>query len=69
MAQHCYFKQNAIQYVDYKDTDVLKRFLTPAGKIMAAKRTGVSRKNQRKLARAVKNARYMGLLPFIYAQK
>lgn len=69
MKKHCYFTQNNIEYIDYKHVDLLQRFLTPAGKIMSAKRSGISRKNQRQLARAVKNARYMGLLPYIDPQK
>ncbi|MEK7505955.1 MAG: 30S ribosomal protein S18, partial [Patescibacteria group bacterium] len=49
----------------YKDTELLKKFLTPHGRLMAGKRSGVSAKNQRKLATAVKRARFMGLLPFV----
>jgi small subunit ribosomal protein S18 len=63
----CYFKQNNIKHVDYKDTELLKKFISPAGKIMSAKQTGVCRKNQRALSRAIKNARYMGLLAYIKA--
>ena len=60
-----YFSVNNIKYIDYKDVETLKRFLNPNGKIMSHKRTGVTMKNQRQLARAVKNARFMGLLPFV----
>lgn len=60
-----YFSANNIKYIDYKNVDVLKRFLSPNGKIVGHKRTGVVSKNQRKLARAIKNARFLGLLPFI----
>lgn len=63
--KQCYFKQNGIKHIDYKDIGLLKKFITPSGKIMPAKRTGVSRKNQRKLALAIKRARYMALLPYI----
>ena len=65
--KQCYFKQNGIKFVDYKNIELLRKFLTPSGKIMAAKRSGVSRKSQRALSRAVKNARFMGLLPYIEA--
>lgn len=65
--KHCFFKQNNIKHIDYKDTEVLKRFVDPYGRIMSSKRTGVSAKNQRKLAEAIKRARFMGLLPFIQA--
>lgn len=60
-----YFSANNIKYIDYKDIEILKRFLNPNGKIMNHKRTGVTAKNQRKLAVAVKYARFLGLLPFV----
>ncbi len=60
-----YFSANNIKYIDYKDIEILKKFLNPNGKIMNHKRTGVTIKNQRKLASAVKNARFLGLLPFV----
>ncbi len=62
---NCYFKQNGIKYVDYKDVDLLKKFLNPHARIMGTKRTGVSAKYQRLLAEAVKRARYMALLPYV----
>ncbi|MCM2338844.1 MAG: 30S ribosomal protein S18 [Burkholderiales bacterium] len=60
-----YFSANNIKHIDYKDVDILKKFLNPNGKIMNHKRTGVTSKNQRSLALAVKNARFLGLLPFV----
>jgi len=60
-----YFSANNIKYIDYKDVDILKKFLNPSGKIMSHKRTGVTSKNQRALTQAVKNARFLGLLPFV----
>ncbi|MFA6585871.1 MAG: 30S ribosomal protein S18 [Candidatus Paceibacterota bacterium] len=60
-----YFSANNIKYIDYKDIDILKKFLNPNGKIMNHKRTGVTMKNQRALASAIKNARFLGLLPFV----
>jgi len=65
MTKQCYFSQNNIKHIDYKDTDILKKFLNPHGRMIARKRTGVSAKNQRKLAVAVKRARFMGLLPYV----
>ena len=50
--------------IDYKDTALLKRFLTPEGKIRPRRQTGVNARNQRKLARAVKRARHLALLPY-----
>ena len=60
-----YFSANNIKYIDYKDITILKKFLNPNGKIMSHKRTGVTSKNQRGLATAVKRARFLGLLPFV----
>lgn len=51
--------------IDYKDTELLKKFLNPHGKIMPRRRTGLSAANQRALAEAIKRARYMALLPYI----
>ncbi len=60
-----YFSANNIKYIDYKDIEILKRFLNPNGRIMSHKRTGVTSKNQRQLSNAIKYARFMGLLPFV----
>jgi len=49
--------------VDYKRPDVLRRFLTESGKILPRRITGTSAKNQRKLVREIKRARYLGMLP------
>jgi len=65
MAKQCYFSQNNIKHIDYKDVDILKKFLNPHARVMSRKKTGVSSLNQRKLATAVKRARFMGLLPFV----
>jgi small subunit ribosomal protein S18 len=60
-----YFSQNNIKYVDYKDIDILKKFISPSAKIVSRRKTGLSAKNQRLVAEAVKRARFMGLLPYI----
>jgi len=60
-----YFSANNIKYIDYKDVEILKKFLNPNGKIVSHKRSGVTAKNQRALANAVKHARFLGLLPFV----
>jgi small subunit ribosomal protein S18 len=60
-----YFSANNIKYIDYKDVEILKKFLNPNGKIMSHKKTGVTSKNQRALTNAVKRARFLGLLPFV----
>ena len=56
---------NHIDYIDYKDGDLLKRFISERGKILPRRVTGTSAKNQRKLTVAIKRARVMGLLPFV----
>lgn len=60
-----FFSANNIKHIDYKDIEILKKFLNPNGKIVPKKRTGVTAKNQRALATAVKRARFLGLLPFV----
>ena len=49
--------------IDYKDVELLQRFITPDGKITPRSVTGTSAKYQRQVATAIKNARFMGLLP------
>ena len=61
----CYFTKNKIEYIDYKDIELLKRFLSPTGKITPRRVTGTSAKYQRMLATAIKRARQMALLPYI----
>jgi len=51
--------------IDYKDVELLKKYITKFGKITPRYYTGVSLKNQKRLARAIKRARTMALLPFI----
>ncbi len=63
----CFFTANSIQYIDYKDVDLLKKFLTPYGQIQSRRRSGVAARYQRMLAEAIKRARVMGLLPFVTA--
>ncbi|UNS95895.1 30S ribosomal protein S18 [Streptomyces tubbatahanensis] len=53
-----------ITYIDYKDTDLLRKFLSDRGKIRSRRVTRVSRQQQRLLATAIKNAREMALLPY-----
>ena len=61
----CYFTKNKVKYIDYKDVKLLSNFITPNGKIASRHSTGTSAKYQRELAKAIKNARFMGLLPYI----
>jgi small subunit ribosomal protein S18 len=62
---NCYFCQRNIQEIDFKNTTLLKRFLSLSGKIKPRKKTGVCAWHQRRLKKAVKRARYLGLLPYL----
>lgn len=52
-------------YIDWKDTDYLKRFVPERAKIMPRRISGISAKDQRRIAQAIKRARAMALLPFV----
>lgn len=65
MNQRCLFCRNNIKYIDYKETHIIKRFLTSWSKIKPAVITGVCAKHQRQLTKSVKRARYMGLIPYV----
>jgi small subunit ribosomal protein S18 len=53
-----------ITYVDYKDTDLLRKFISDRGKIRSRRVSHVTRRQQRQIARAIKNAREMALIPY-----
>jgi small subunit ribosomal protein S18 len=61
----CYFCQEDIDHVDYKDIQTLQEFLTDRGKIRSRRQTSTCAQHQRQLARAVKRARHLALLPFV----
>ena len=61
----CYFTKNNGKYIDYKDVELLKRFISPNGKITPRRVTGTKAKYQRELAVAIKRARQMALLPYV----
>jgi small subunit ribosomal protein S18 len=54
-------------FIDYKDTESLKKMISGNGKILSRKRTGATAMEQRMLAKAIKRARYMALLPYVTA--
>lgn len=62
--KQCYFCTTNRDVVDYKDADTLKRFLSASAKIYPRKKSGLCAFHQRRLARAVKRARYLALIPF-----
>ncbi len=60
----CYFTENEVQEIDYKDLDLLSKFITESGRIVPSRITGTSAKYQRALAAAIKIARNLALLPY-----
>lgn len=60
-----FLSQNKIRQIDYKDIAVLKRFINEEGKILGRRHTGTTAKEQRMIARAIRRAREMALLPFV----
>ncbi|HET7174050.1 MAG TPA: 30S ribosomal protein S18 [Nocardioidaceae bacterium] len=60
----CAFCKDKVTYVDYKDTALLRKFISDRGKIRARRVTGNCTQHQRDVAMAVKNAREMALLPY-----
>jgi small subunit ribosomal protein S18 len=62
--RYCIFCKERIDYVDYKDTGSLRKFVSDRGKIRARRVTGNCSQHQRDVATAVKNAREMALLPY-----
>ena len=63
--KRCPFISAGIRHIDYKDIELLTRFITERGKILPRRITGVSFDYQRKLCSAIKKARHMALLPFV----
>ncbi|WP_342641682.1 30S ribosomal protein S18 [Rhodoligotrophos ferricapiens] len=61
----CPFSGANAPIIDYKDVRLLQRFVSERGKIVPSRITAVSAKRQRELAKAVKRARFLGLLPYV----
>jgi small subunit ribosomal protein S18 len=61
----CPFSSDAAPKIDYKDVRLLSRYVSERGKIVPSRITAVSTKKQRELARAIKRARFLGLLPYV----
>ncbi len=62
--KYCRFTAEGIKEIDYKDIATLKAYITETGKIVPSRITGTKSKYQRQLAKAIKRARYLALLPF-----
>tara|TARA_B100000989_G_scaffold251955_1_gene200052 strand:- start:155 stop:433 length:279 start_codon:yes stop_codon:yes gene_type:complete len=62
--KYCPFSQPGSPFIDYKDTRLLSRYITEKGKIIPSRITGVSRKKQKELAKAIKRARFLSLMSY-----
>ena len=60
----CKFTAEGIDYIDYKDLDILKEYISETGKIVPSRITGTKAKYQRQLATAIKRARFLALVPY-----
>ncbi len=60
----CFFCKQHLE-PDYKEIDILKKFISDRGKILSSVDTGVCHKHQRRLTQSIKRARFIALLPFI----
>jgi len=65
----CRFNAEGVDYIDYKDLDVLKEYISETGKIVPSRITGTKAKYQRQLATAIKRARYLALVPYTDSHK
>lgn len=61
----CFFCTEGIDHIDYKDVELLDRFVSDRGKIRPRRQTGTCAKHQRRIALAIKRARHVALLPFV----
>lgn len=61
----CFFCSQNLEQIDYKEAELLRRFVSSQAKIIDPRYTGTCARHQRKLAEAVKRARFIGILPFV----
>ena len=57
--------ENSVKELDYKDIETLKNFINPHARLLSRKKTGLSARHQRMVARAIKRARFMGFMPYV----
>lgn len=62
--KYCKFTAEGVKEIDYKDIETLKQYVTETGKIVPSRITGTRARYQRQLARAIKRARFLALLPY-----
>lgn len=65
----CRFTAEGVEEIDYKDIEVLKQYISETGKIVPSRITGTKARYQRQLAKAIKRARYLSLLPYTDSHK
>lgn len=65
----CQFCREKAAFIDYKDVGLLRKYMSDRGKIRARRTTGACARHQRELARAIKNAREMALLPYVQVRQ
>ncbi|BCX16300.1 MAG: 30S ribosomal protein S18 [Candidatus Parcubacteria bacterium] len=63
--KQCFFCFQNIKEIDYKDPNLLKKFISSQGKIIDPQHTGTCPRHQRRLAQAIKRARFLGLLSYV----
>ena len=62
--KYCRFTAEGIEEIDYKDLDILKAYISETGKIVPSRITGTKARYQRQLAKAIKRARFLALIPY-----
>jgi small subunit ribosomal protein S18 len=63
--KYCRFKKSGIKYIDYKEVDFLNKFVNEQGKLLPRRLSGNSQKYQKKVAEAIKRARFLALMPYV----
>lgn len=66
---YCYFCSYNYAEIDYKDTQLIQKFISNYKKILPSKRMGTCSRHQRQFAQAVKRARFMALIPYVLGQR
>ena len=67
--KYCRFTAEGIEEIDYKDLEMLKAYISETGKIVPSRITGTKARYQRQLAKAIKRARYLALIPYTDGHK
>ena len=67
--KYCRFTAEGVTEIDYKDIETLKAYISETGKIVPSRITGTKARYQRQLAKAIKRARYLALIPYTDAHK